>query len=201
MSDDFAGLDATAQAELVRLGQVSPVELLDATIARIERLEPAVNAFTTTRFDRARKEAAGELPDGPFRGVPFALKDLTCTLKGEPASDGVKVLKETDWRAPGTSHLAARFQAAGLVIVGPDQHPGARHHADHRAARVRPDAQPVGPRPHARRVVGRLRRGGRRPAWSRSRTPPTVAGRSGSRPRAAASWASRRRAAARRSVR
>lgn len=118
MGDDFAGLDATAQAELVRLGQVSPAELLDAAIARIERLEPAVHAFTTTRFDRARDEAAGELPDGPFRGVPFALKDLTCTLAGEPASDGVKVLKETAWKAPVTSHLAARFQAAGLVIVG-----------------------------------------------------------------------------------
>jgi amidase len=118
MGDDFAGLDAMAQAELVRLGQVSALELVDATIARIERLEPAVHAFTTTRFDRAREEAAGELPDGPFRGVPFALKDLTCTLAGEPASDGVKVLKDSDWRAPVTSHLAARFRSAGLVVVG-----------------------------------------------------------------------------------
>ncbi|MGZ6950551.1 MAG: amidase [Acidimicrobiia bacterium] len=118
MGDDFAGLDATAQAELVRLGQVSATELLDATIARIERLEPAVAAFTTTRFDRARDEAAGELPDGPFRGVPFARKDLACTLAGEPAYDGVGVLKELDYRAPVTSYLAARFQSIGLVIVG-----------------------------------------------------------------------------------
>jgi len=118
MSDELAGLDATAQAELVRLGQISPLELVEATIATIERLEPAINAFTTTRFERARSEAAGELPDGPFRGVPFALKDLSCTLPGEPSYDGVPVLAKKDFRAQVTSHLAARFQAAGLVIVG-----------------------------------------------------------------------------------
>ena len=118
MGDDLAGLDATAQAELVRLGQVSALELVDAAIARIERLEPAVNAFTTTRFEQARAEADGELRDGPFRGVPFALKDLSCTLAGEPSYDGVPVLAKEDFRAPVTSHLAARFQAAGLVIVG-----------------------------------------------------------------------------------
>lgn len=118
MGDELATLDATAQAELVRLGQVSSTELVDAAIARIERLEPAVNAFTTTRFDRARAEAAGDLPDGPFSGVPFALKDLSCTLAGEPAYDGVPVLVREDYRAPATSHLAARFRAAGLVIVG-----------------------------------------------------------------------------------
>ncbi len=118
MSDDFAHLDATGQADLVRSGQVSPSELVDAAVARIERIDPEINAFTTTRFDRARTEAAGVLPDGPFRGVPFALKDLTCSLVGEPMYDGVKVLKEADFRAPVTSTLAARFLAAGLVIMG-----------------------------------------------------------------------------------
>ena len=118
MTDDFATLDATAQAQLVRTGEASPAELVDAAIERIERIDPELHAFTTTRFDRARTEAAGDLPDGPFRGVPFALKDLSCTLVGEPAYDGVPVLKLEDWRAPVTSNLAARFQAAGLVIVG-----------------------------------------------------------------------------------
>ena len=118
MTDDFAHLDATGLAELVRSGQASPTELVDAAIARIEAIDPVINAFTTTRFDRARTEAAGGLPDGPFRGVPFALKDLTCSLAGEPAYDGVRALKEADFRAPITSTLAARFQAAGLVIMG-----------------------------------------------------------------------------------
>ena len=118
MPDDFATLDATAQAELVRSGQASATELVDAAIARIESIDPEINAFTTTRFDRARREAAGDLPDGAFRGVPFALKDLTCALAGEPAYDGVKVLKETDFRSPITTTLAARFRAAGLVVMG-----------------------------------------------------------------------------------
>lgn len=118
MVDELAGLDATAQAELVRLGQITAGELVSAAISRIEKLDPQVNAFTTTRFDRALAEADGTLPDGPFRGVPFALKDLSCTLKGEPAYDGVGVLLREDSRAPVTSNLAARFQAAGLVIVG-----------------------------------------------------------------------------------
>lgn len=118
MPDSFATLDATAQAEFVRSGQASPAELVDAAIARIDAIDPSISAFTTTRFERAHTEAAGDLPDGPFRGVPFALKDLACTLAGEPSYDGVKVLKDTDWRAPITSNLAARFQAAGLVIVG-----------------------------------------------------------------------------------
>lgn len=118
MSDPFAALDATAQAALVRSGEVTPTELVDAAIARIEAIDTQIHSFTTTRFDRARDEAAGDLPDGPFRGVPFALKDLSCTLEGEPAHDGVPVLKRENWRAPVTSNLAARFQAAGLVIVG-----------------------------------------------------------------------------------
>ena len=118
MSDDFAHLDATAQADLVRTGAVTPRELVDAAIARIEGLDPHVNAFTTTRFDRARAEASGELPNGPFRGVPFALKDLSCTLAGEPSHDGIIALKAAQYDAPITSNLAARFQAAGLVIMG-----------------------------------------------------------------------------------
>lgn len=118
MSDELAALDATAQAELVRLGRVSPVEMVDAAIERIEALDPEINAFTTTRFDEARAEAAGALPDGPFRGVPFALKDLSCTLMGEPSYDGVPVLAREDYRAPLTSHLAERFRAAGVLIMG-----------------------------------------------------------------------------------
>lgn len=118
MGDPLAHLDATAQAELVRTGEVTAAELVEAAIARIEAVDPQVRAFTTTRFDAARSEVAHPLPHGPFTGVPFALKDLSCTLAGEPAYDGVPVLKQEDWRAPITSNLAARFQAAGLVIVG-----------------------------------------------------------------------------------
>jgi amidase len=66
-------LDATAQAGLVRRGEATPAELVDAAIARIEALNPRLDAVIRTRFDQARAQAAGTLPDGPFRGVPILL--------------------------------------------------------------------------------------------------------------------------------
>ena len=71
-------LDATAQADLVRRGEVSPAELVEAAIARIEAVNPRLDAVIRTRFEAARLEAAGDLPDGPFRGVPILFKDLGC---------------------------------------------------------------------------------------------------------------------------
>ncbi len=111
-------LDATAQAELVRTGQASPVELVDAAIERIERVNPALNAVIHERFERARAEAAAELPDGPLRGVPFLLKDLDGTSAGDPYHAGSEHLKRAGYVAPADSHLIERFRAAGLVCVG-----------------------------------------------------------------------------------
>ena len=84
MPDGFARLDATAQAELVRSGRASPRELVDAAIARAERLDPRLGFLVAERFDAARSEAEGPLPDGPLRGVPFLVKDLVCGQAGEP---------------------------------------------------------------------------------------------------------------------
>src|ERR1700745_4452675 len=75
-------LDATAQAELVRRGEVSPKELVEEAIARIETVNPKLDAVIRTRFDAARQEAEGDLPDGPFRGVPILYKDLGWTVAG-----------------------------------------------------------------------------------------------------------------------
>ena len=70
-------MDATDQATLVAKGEVTPSELLEAAIERIEQSNPALNAVVIEWFDHARSVAADpELPDGPFRGVPFLLKDL-----------------------------------------------------------------------------------------------------------------------------
>jgi amidase len=77
--------DATAQAELVRRRQASPLELVDAAIQRIEKVNPQLNAVVWERFEKARQEArSGQLPEGPFTGVPFLTKDLGCTTSGEP---------------------------------------------------------------------------------------------------------------------
>jgi amidase len=116
--DDLAELDAVAQADLVRRGEAQPIELVDAAIARIERVEPKINALTTRRFEKARAEARGPLPDGPFRGVPFLFKDLACSIAGEPAYEGMKVLKDADHRAAITTNLAQRFLDAGFVVLG-----------------------------------------------------------------------------------
>ena len=115
---DLASMDATAQAELVRSGEASALELIEAAIARIEALNPQINAVIHELFDEAREAAAGELPDGPFRGVPFLLKDLGAALAGQPLHIGMRLLKDAGFRAPVDTYLGARFRDAGLVTIG-----------------------------------------------------------------------------------
>jgi amidase len=109
-------LDATAQADLVRRGEVSPKDLVEAAITRIEAVNPQLDAVIRTRFDRARLEAVGDLPDGPFRGVPILFKDLGCLVTGEATAFGLGPLRDFIW--PVTSYLAGQFLAAGFVPVG-----------------------------------------------------------------------------------
>ena len=115
-SDELTWLDATAQAELVRRGQVSPVELVEAAIARIERLDPQLNAVIRPLFDTARETARGELPDGPLRGVPYLLKDLGPPLAGVPLIGGSAALRDNVPEVD--AYLIERLRAAGLVFVG-----------------------------------------------------------------------------------
>src|SRR5215469_3481404 len=109
-------LDATAQAELVRRGEVSAAELVEAAIGRIETVNAKLDAVIRTRFDQARVEAAGDLPDGPFRGVPILFKDLGCTVAGEATAFGLGPMR--DQPSPVTSYLAEQFRAAGFVPLG-----------------------------------------------------------------------------------
>lgn len=114
--DEFALLDATAQAELVRQKAVKPIELVDASIERIERINPKINAVITRTFDEARAAAKGKLPKGPFRGVPFLLKDLLASFKGIRLASGSVFLK--DFVPDHDSELIARYRKAGLIILG-----------------------------------------------------------------------------------
>jgi len=112
-------LDATAQAELVRSGEATPIDLVEAAIARIEALNPALNAVITPLFDKARAQASSaDLPDGPFRGVPFLVKDLACHTAGDPFYEGLGFLKRLEWREETDTYLAAKFRAAGFVFCG-----------------------------------------------------------------------------------
>ena len=116
ISDEIAVLDATAQAEMVRRKQLKPIELVDAAIARIERLNPAVNAVVTPMFEQARAVASGPLPDGAFRGVPFLLKDLLASYAGVRMTSASSFLR--DFVPDHDSELVARLKRAGLIIVG-----------------------------------------------------------------------------------
>src|SRR3954447_1288063 len=119
MPDDLAWMDATAQADLVRRGEVGPTELVDAAIARIEKLDPELNAVIQRRFDRAREEAADpQLPDGPFRGVPFLIKDLSAPTAGDPMHNGMRALRDAKYIAPADNVLTSRYRRAGFVFVG-----------------------------------------------------------------------------------
>ena len=110
-------MDATDQAALVRRGVVSPTELLEAAFERIEAINPQLNAVVIRWFDEARS-AATQLPAGPFRGVPFLLKDLWAHFAGQPLTNGCGALKETLPISPTDTTLVARFRQAGLNIAG-----------------------------------------------------------------------------------
>ncbi|MDQ3147936.1 MAG: amidase family protein, partial [Actinomycetota bacterium] len=115
--DDVRWLDATAQAALVASGEVSAAELVDAAIARIEAW-PELNAVITPLYEEARMAATAPLPDGPFRGVPFLLKDLGTNQAGLAQYRGNRALRAIDHRSAEDSPLGARFRQAGLVTLG-----------------------------------------------------------------------------------
>ncbi len=108
-------MDATEQAALVGSGQVKPAELVEAAIERIEAIDPALNAVTVRWFDEARDTTPAA---GPFRGVPFLIKDLFAAYRGQPLTNGNKALKEAGVRSTVDSTLVSRFRAAGLLTLG-----------------------------------------------------------------------------------
>ncbi len=118
MDEQLTWKDATAQADLVRRGEVSPLELVDAAIERIDRCDPVLNAVIHRQFPNARSRAAVELPDGPFRGVPILLKDLGAPQAGEPYCEGTRFARDAGYRAKRDSFLVERFKQAGFVVLG-----------------------------------------------------------------------------------
>jgi amidase len=115
-SIDTTWQDATAQAGLVRRGELQPKDLVTAAIARIEAVNPQLDAVIRSRFDEALAEADADLPDGPFRGVPILFKDLGCTVAGEVTAFGLGPLRDVAF--PVTSYLAEQFRAAGFIPLG-----------------------------------------------------------------------------------
>ena len=113
---DFAVLDATAMAELVRRKEVKPIELVDAAIEHIERLNPSLNAIVTPMYEHARRTASGALPDGPFAGVPFLIKDFLAEYVGVRFTEATAFLRE--YISGEDSELVKRYKNCGLIIAG-----------------------------------------------------------------------------------
>lgn len=114
LAAELASLDATAQAELVRRGELTPAELVGAAIERVEALNPTLNAVVTPMFERA--ETQGVAARGPFAGVPMVLKDLVAEVEGVRFTEGSRFLAGNV--STYTSEIVRRFERAGLVIIG-----------------------------------------------------------------------------------
>lgn len=115
---DTIELDALSQAEAVRRGECTAAELVEEALQRIEKLDPELNAVIHRLADKARQQVDGGLPEGPFRGVPMVLKDLTVHSAGDPFHEGMRFLRDLGWTEVDDSYLVAKLRAAGFVFVG-----------------------------------------------------------------------------------
>ncbi len=113
---EYLNNDALGLAALVRSGDTSADELLDIALDRIDAVDPAINAVVSVFADKARARIAKGLPEGPFTGVPFLLKDLFIDLAGTTTTSGAVFLKDTVAKRDST--VAERYMNAGLVIFG-----------------------------------------------------------------------------------
>ena len=114
--DNYSDYDGVGLAALVAKGEVTPLDLVDAAIERTERHNPTLNAVVYTAFDEARAAAKGGLPEGPFRGVPFLIKDLGVPVAGWPRSQGSRFVAGMVDAEDCT--LTARYREAGVVLLG-----------------------------------------------------------------------------------
>lgn len=113
--NDGAFLDATAQANLIRDGEATAGELLEASIARVEKLNPTLNAVVERMYESARATVI-DVPSGPFAGVPFLLKDLRASYAGVPMTSGSEYMR--GFVPERDSELVVRYKRSGLVIFG-----------------------------------------------------------------------------------
>jgi amidase len=113
---EYDQYDGLGLAELVKKKEVSPADICEEAITRIERVNPVLNAVITPMYDLARKAIKAGLPDGPFTGVPFLLKDLLGEFGGVRQSMGSRACN--NYIPAYDSELVKRYKQAGLVILG-----------------------------------------------------------------------------------
>jgi Asp-tRNA(Asn)/Glu-tRNA(Gln) amidotransferase A subunit family amidase len=113
---EYSSFDALGLAELIRRGEVSAAEVLEAALTRTEEVNGRINAIVVPMFDEARATVRGDLPRGAFSGVPYLLKDLGAYYRGTRTTSGCRF--NADYVADHDSHLVRRYKGAGLVIFG-----------------------------------------------------------------------------------
>jgi amidase len=119
VASELARLDAVGQAALVRRGEVTPAELVDAALARLERIDAKIHAVVLPDASGARDAArAKDLPDGPLRGVPMLMKDIGGEEGGRPCHRGMRALKDANWIEKESSYLVGKIRAAGMISLG-----------------------------------------------------------------------------------
>jgi amidase len=117
--DELRWMDAVGQAELVRSGEITPLELVEAACERVQELNPTLNAVIAPRLERARAEAAERTHgDGAFAGVPFLTKDIGAFTAGDPMAFGLRPLRELGWCPKRDSAYWRRLRTAGFVDLG-----------------------------------------------------------------------------------
>jgi amidase len=113
---EYDHYDGLGLAELVRRKEVSPAELVEEAIRRIETVNPQINAVIHPMYDLARQQVQQGLPEGPFRGVPFLLKDLLVYYAGVPTRSGSRFFR--DFVPDHDSEIVRRYRQAGVVVLG-----------------------------------------------------------------------------------
>jgi len=114
---EYERYDGLGLAELVARGDIAPEELMEAAIARVEARNPLVNAVTMKLYDFGRRAIAAGLPDGPFRGVPYLMKDLTASIAGVPMTRSSRYYADAPAPTADSEHVR-RLKRAGLVVFG-----------------------------------------------------------------------------------
>ena len=114
--DEYVAYDATALATLIRKGEVSAEEVFDAFLDRVTAANPVLNAVVLPDFNTARAAIGAGLPDGPFRGIPYLIKNLHAPVAGLELSHGSRLFAGSVFSFDSTT--VQRIRAAGFVIAG-----------------------------------------------------------------------------------
>ena len=155
---DLAGLDATGCAALVRAGELTPLDLVDAAIDRAEQVNGTLNAIVTEMYDHAREVARAHSGTGIFAGVPFLVKDFLAEVEGVRFTEASAFL--SDHVPAEDSELVRRFRAAGLVFIGKTNTPELAIGPTTEPRLFGPTRKPVEYRAYARRIERRSGGGG-----------------------------------------